>query len=202
MLDSLSMNVRSQRGLAFGLAIAALSVCACGGDSATTPSTVPSGSGEIKLVAVVTNRSGSCPTITFKLGGISVRTTSTTTFKLPCEAVINGAAIEAAGPGMSGGALLSRAVESDGDAWANPDFEATGPVDSVSSVEDCVKTDGRSVSVLGLRFAASSFTRFDGLAGGCVGLTSGIRIQAKGSLSNPPSAPVLPARATEVELRP
>ena len=180
------------------IALACLGLSACGGDNPVPTS--PSGSlddNRVKLEAVVTNRSGSCPNSTFRLGAIEVRTTSDTNFGLPCAQVLTGTPVEAVGPVITDGVLIAREVQRDDDALGDAEFEVRGPIASLSSSNDCTSTDGRSVSVLGLRFFAGSFfTRFMELPTGCAGLTSGLLLRAKGAL--PPAQPL---RAAEVERR-
>ena len=91
----------SNTGLSCVIAVL-VAVSACSDDegvlSSTSPTRVSSGGGHrIKLEAVVSDRSGACPALTFRLGGISVATTQNTDFETPCEQVVNGAAIEAQG---------------------------------------------------------------------------------------------------------
>ena len=187
--------------------IAALAVVsACSDDegvlSSTSPTRVSSGSGggnRITLEAVVSDRSGACPALTFRLGGISVATTLNTNFETPCDQVVNGAAIEVHGPAMTNGALVAREVGAEADARRQPEFEADGPVDQLSSASDCTNAAGRGVNVLGLGFAVGSFTRIQEIRNGCEGLTVGTLVLARGRLTNPPSRPSLPLRAMEIE---
>jgi len=171
---------------------------ACGGTTALP--TGPSGSSDenrVKLEAVVTNRSGSCPNLSFRLGAIGVRTTSDTSFVLPCAQVVNAAGVEADGVAVTDGFLIAREVKADPDALGDAEFEAKGPIASLSGSDDCTSTTGRSITVLGFRFfAGTSFTRFEEVPTGCAGLTSGMLIRAKGHLP-----PALPLRANEVERR-
>ena len=170
--------------------------------SSTSPSRVSSGSGggnRITLEAIVSDRSGACPALTFRLGGISVATTQNTDFEMPCEQVVNGAAIEAQGPAMTNGALVAREIGAEADARREPDFEAEGPVEQLSSASDCTNASGRGVNVLGLGFAIGTFTRIEDIRNDCEGLTVGTRVRARGRLTNPPSGPSLPLRAMEIE---
>ena len=202
MVRALSASMKS---LAVWLSFVALGCCGCNeaSDLSTSPSRGSSGSdgsNRVKLEGVVSDRSGSCPAITFRLGGIAVQTSAATDFELACDRVVNGAAIEVHGPAMNGGTLPAREVEAEEDARGEPEFEAEGAIESLSSAGDCTSTAGRSVTVLGLRFSAGSFTRFREIAG-CEGLAVGLQIRARGPLSNPPSAPIVPPRASEVERR-
>jgi hypothetical protein len=170
--------------------------------SSTSPTRVSSGSGganRITLEAVVSDRSGSCPTLTFKLGGISVATTQNTDFETPCDQVVNGAAIEVHGPAMTNGTLIAREAAAEADARREPGFEAEGPVDQLSSANDCTNASGRGVNVLGLGFAIGSFTRIQEIRNGCEGLTVGTSVRARGRLTNPPSSPSSSLRAMEIE---
>ena len=180
-------------------------VSACSDDegvvSSTGPTRVSSGSGggnRITLEAVVSDRSGSCPALTFRLGGIPVATTQSTDFETPCDQVVNGAAIEARGPAMTNGTLVAREVAAEADARREPRFEAEGPVAQLSSANDCTNASGRGVNVLGLGFAIGTFTRIEEIRNGCEGLTVGTPVRARGRLTNPPSSPSV-LRAMEIE---
>jgi uncharacterized protein DUF5666 len=197
---SYALSIHACSKIAVGvLIIASLGAAACNGDSA--PLTGPSGgssqgSDRVKLEAVVTDRAGSCPTLRFRLGGIRVETNANTDFKLSCDRIVNDRSIEAQGARLSGDVLMAREVETDDDARLEPEFEAEGPIDSLSAGDDCSRPSGRSVIALGLRFAAGTFTRFRDISAGCVGLTAGMRIRAKGPLDNP-----FALQANEVERR-
>jgi Domain of unknown function (DUF5666) len=188
--------------------IAALAVVsACSDDEgvlSTGPTGVSSGGGSgsgnrITLAAVVSDRSGACPTLRFRLGGIPVGTTENTDFELACAQVVNGAAIEVHGAAMNNGALVAREVEAEADARREPDFEAEGPVEQISTASDCTNASGRGVNVLGLGFAIGSFTQIREIPNGCEGVTTGTQVRVKGRLTNPPAAPALPLRANELE---
>jgi hypothetical protein len=180
-----------------------VSACSDEGVLSTGPSSLSSGNGggdnRLKFQSVVTDRSGSCPTIRFNLGGINVETTADTDFEIPCDRVMNGAAIEVDGAGIVGGVLVAREVEQEDEALRETRFEAEGPVASVSSAGDCTDASGRQITVLGLRFAVGDFTRVRDISNGCAGLTVGTRVRVRGVLSNTPSIPMLPLRATELE---
>jgi hypothetical protein len=185
-----------------GLSLTALALCGCGADS--NPTTGPTAIGStsanrVALEAMVSNRSGSCPNLTFRLGGITVQTVAITQFDLSCDRIVNGAAVNADGPSLAGN-LLARRIGPEADALVDPQFQAEGPLESASSPGDCRTTGGRDLAVAGLRFIADNSTRFQEIAG-CESLALGTRIRAKGPLINPPLSPVLPLRATEVERR-
>ena len=197
-----SMSVPPRQAVVLALSVTPLALCGCGGDSnsTTSPSLVGTSANQVHLEAVVTNRSGSCPNLTFRLGGVPVQTVAGTQFTLSCNSIVNGAAVKAEGPGMSGGALLARQVELEADAFGDPQFEAEGALESASSPGDCRTTGGRDLSIMGLRFIADNSTRFQELAG-CESLIAGMQVRARGPLINPPLSPVLPVRATAVERR-
>jgi len=203
MHHRLSMPVPRRHVRALGLSLTMLALCGCGADS--NPTTGPTAIGSssttrVALEALVTNRSGSCPNLTFKLGGITVQTVAITQFDLSCDRVVNGAAVKASGPSLGGGGLLAGKIEPEAEALVDPQFAAEGPVESASSPGDCRTTGGRDLAVTGLRFIADNSTRFHDIAG-CESLALGTAIRAKGPLINPPLSPVLPVRATEVERR-
>jgi hypothetical protein len=183
-------------------ALAVVSACSDEeGGLSTSPTSVSSGSGanRITLEAVVSDRSGACPTLRFRLGGVSVGTTENTDFELACAQVVDGAAIEVHGTAMTNGTLVAREVGAETDARREPGFEAEGPVEQLSSASDCTNPSGRGVNVLGLGFAVGSFTRFQEIANGCEGVTVGRRVRARGRMTNPPVSPGLPLRANEME---
>jgi hypothetical protein len=183
-------------------AVAVVSACSDEeGGLSTSPTSVSSGSGAngITLEAVVSNRSGACPTLRFRLGGLSVETTENTDFELACAQVVDGAAIEVHGTAMTNGTLVAREIEAEADARREPRFEAEGPVEQVSSASDCTNASGRGVNVLGLGFAIGSFTRFQEIDNGCEGVTVGTPVRARGRMTNPPVSPGLPLRASELD---
>ncbi|MGH9254234.1 MAG: DUF5666 domain-containing protein [Vicinamibacterales bacterium] len=139
----------------------------------------------MKLEAVVSDRAGSCPALRFRVGGIRVETNTGTNFELLCEQIVNGRGVEVEGARLSGDVVVAREVEADEDGPAEPQFEAEGPIESVSSAGDCSTVSGRHVIVLGLRFAAGTFTRFREIPSGCAGLAVGMPIRARGRLDNP-----------------
>jgi hypothetical protein len=199
----LSMPVPPRHGIVAGLTLTALVVCGCGSDSnpTTGPTAIGSNSANrVTLEAMVTNRSGSCPNLTFRLGGITVQTVAITQFDLSCDRIVNGAAVKASGPSISGSGLLAGKIEPEAEALADPQFAAEGPLESASSPADCRTTGGRDLAVTGLRFIADNSTRFHEIAG-CESLALGTPVRAKGPLINPPLSPVLPVRATDVERR-
>ena len=201
MRHLLSMPVRPRRVL--GLSLTALALCGCGADSnpTTGPTAIGSNStNRVTLEAMVTNRSGSCPNLTFRLGGMTVQTVAITQFDFSCDRIVNGATVKADGPAMTGSSLLARKIEPEADALVDPQFAAEGPLELASSPGDCRTTSGRDLAVAGLRFIADNATRFQEIAG-CESLALGMPVRARGPLINPPVAPVLPVRATAVERR-
>ena len=182
-----------------GLAAAVLTG-ACG-DSTTGPTTTSGDASRVKLEAMVTGRSGSCPTIRFNLGGIRVETNASTQFVLSCDRIVDGVPVQADATRMIGDVLIAREVETGDESISDPDFEAEGLIETLSSPGDCTSSGGRTVTIAGLSFRASSFTDFQDLANGCSGLAVGTNVRARGPLTNPPAAPGLPLRATRVETR-
>jgi hypothetical protein len=187
----------------FGV-VAALAIVVAGcSDEADIP-TGPSdasgaGSNRIKLRATVNNRSGLCPSIRFRLGGISVETTATTDFGLLCDRITDGTPVEVDGATMTNGVLVARELEANSDGLGQPRFEAEGAILSVSSTADCEREPGRRVNVRGLNFLVGIFSQVKDISNGCEGLTVGDQVKARGPLVNPPSAPLLPPRAAEVD---
>ena len=170
--------------------------------ASTSPTRVSSGSGgtnRITLEAVVSDRSGACPTLTFTLGGVPIATTQNTDFDTPCDQVVNGAAVEVHGASMTNGTLVARQVGAEADARREPEFQAEGPVDQLSSANDCSNASGRGVNVLGLGFAIGSFTRTEEIRDSCENITVGTVIRVRGRLTNPPASPT-PLRAMELEV--
>ena len=163
------------------------------------PSDVPSGGDRIKLEAVVTNRAGTCPSIRFRLGGISVETNATTDFGVLCDLIMDGTPVEVDGSAMTSGVLIARELGSDSGGLGEPTFEAEGSILSVSSASDCTGSTGRRVNVRGLDFLVGIFTHVKDVSNGCDGLSVGARVKAKGPLVNPPAGPLVPPRAAEVD---
>src|SRR5262245_17085543 len=185
---------------ACGCLAAAILTGSCGNDSTTGPSTTTGGDSRLKLEAIVTGRSGSCPSIRFNLGGIRVDTNVSTQFSLSCDRVVDGASVEADATRMTGDALVARQVQTGDESISDPGFEADGLIDALSAaVIDCTAVGGRSVTVQGLSFRVGGFTDFRDVTNGCTGLATGLTVRARGPLTNPPAAPVLPLRATRVE---
>jgi len=176
-------------------------VVACTGDSSpTAPSGGSSGglNDRIKLEAVVANRSGQCPTLTFQLGGITVQTTAATDFELACQQIVDGTLVEVDGPSFSANVLQARQVDTDTDGDVDPGFDVEGPIGALGDASTCTTT-GRQVTMLGFSFVVGSFTAFKDLPAGCGGLMVGDMVRAKGPLTNPPAAPISPLRADELE---
>jgi len=188
---------------AFSVSITTLAVivaaCSDEGGVSTGPSDVPGGSDRIKLEAVVTNRAGSCPSIRFRLGGISVETNATTDFGVLCDRINDGTPVEVDGSAMTGGVLIAREIGSDSGGLGEPKFEAEGSILSVSSASDCTGSAGRRVNVRGLNFLVGIFTHVKDISNGCDGLSVGTRVKVKGPLVNPPAGPLVPPRAAEVD---
>jgi hypothetical protein len=187
----------------FGVVAAlAIGVAACS-DEADVP-TGPSdasgaGSNRIKLRATVSNRSGLCPSIRFRLGGISVETNATTDFEFLCDRVTDGTPVEVDGATMTNGVLVARTLEANSDGLGQPRFEAEGAILSVSSMADCEREPGRRVNVRGLNFFVGIYSQVKDVTNGCEGLAVGGQVKARGPLVNPPSAPLVPPRAAEIE---
>jgi uncharacterized protein DUF5666 len=202
MRSLLSMLVPPRHVIVLGLSVTALAVCGCGGDSnpTTGPSAISNSANRVTLEALVTNRSGSCPNLTFRLGGMTVQTVAITQFDLSCDRIVNGVTVKADGPNMTGSNLLARKIEPEADALVDPQFAAEGPLASASSPSDCRTTAGRDLAIAGLRLIADNATRFQEIAG-CESLALGTLVRARGPLINPPLTPVLPVRATTVERR-
>jgi hypothetical protein len=193
---------RSARFAGVGIAIALVaSACADENPSVTGPSGSSGGGGStrVKLEAVVSARTGTCPAIRFTLGAIRVETNSSTQFEISCDRVVDGAAVEADASRMTGAVLLAREVDRGDESVSDPDFDVEGPIDALSGSGDCTATAGRDVTVLGFAFVAGTFTDFRNIPNDCSGLTVGTTIRARGRLTNPPATPTLPLRATRVE---
>ena len=177
------------------------SACGDGGSDGVGPSAVATGGedGRITLEAIVAERSGTCPTIRFRLGSIIVETTSSTDFETPCERIVNGLGVETHAPLVTGNVLSAREVEADTSAAANLSFQADGPIAILSSADDCAGS-GRDVTVQGLTFRVSPSTDFRNISG-CSALAPGLQVRARGPLANSSGAGIVPLRATRVERR-
>ena len=64
-----------------------------------------------ELEGVVSNRSGTCPSLTFTVQAVTVTTNNATTFEDPCERVVDGRRVEVEGTFQSNGTLLATEVE-------------------------------------------------------------------------------------------
>jgi hypothetical protein len=195
-------SIHSRAALFVATATLAIVVAACSDDGgvSTGPSDVTGrGSDRIKLEAVVTSRAGSCPSIRFRLGGISVETNATTDFGLLCDRVLDGTPVEVDGTAMTSGVLIARELGTDSGGLGEPKFEAEGSILSVSPAGDCASSTGRRVNVRGLTFLVGIYTHVKDVTNGCAGLSVGNQVKAKGPLVNPPAGPLVPPRAAEVD---
>jgi hypothetical protein len=189
----------------WGLTVVAVlgitSACGDSGSDGVGPSAVATGgeNGRITLAATVAERSGTCPTIRFRLGSLIVETTSSTDFETPCDRIVNGRGIEAHAPLITGNVLSAREVEADDSAASNPTFEADGPIAILSSADDCAGS-GRDMTVQGLTFRVSESTDFRSVPG-CSALAAGLMVKARGPLATSSGAGIIPLRATRVERR-
>lgn len=116
-----------ERRWAWGLGLLAmaallLSACSSGGGSVSsgassvTGSSSGTGSGgtgsEAEVQGVVSDKAGTCPTITFKVGGTPVQTSSSTQFEgTSCAALANGNFVEVEGQRLASGTIAAREVE-------------------------------------------------------------------------------------------
>ncbi len=192
--------IHSRAALFVFMATLAIVIAACGDDGGAGPSDVGGGSSDrIKLEAMVTNRTGICPSIRFRLGGISVETNATTDFDVLCDRVVDGTPAEVDGSAMTNGVLIAREIGSDSGGLGEPKFEAEGSILSVSSASDCTGSTGRRVNVRGLNFLVGIFTHVKDVSNGCEGLSVGTLVKANGPLVNPPAGPLVPPRAAEVD---
>lgn len=111
---------------------------------------------------------GSCPGVTFSVGGRAVSASSATSFRRgPCEHLENGTWVEVNGLRQGDGTILADKIEM-------KEREFTGTITSASS--SCptltLKINGSTVNTYG-------WTRFDKLA--CSGFVAGLRAEVKGT---------------------
>ena len=66
-----------------------------------------------ELKGTVSNVTGACPTLTFRVNGTTVRTNGATKFELTCSRVANGTRIEVKGARQGDGTILATEVELD-----------------------------------------------------------------------------------------
>jgi Domain of unknown function (DUF5666) len=67
---------------------------------------------EAELNGVLTLKSGPCPSITFKVGSVSVGTTGSTAFKnVTCATLANNDQVEVEGTRRADGSVLAKKVE-------------------------------------------------------------------------------------------
>jgi hypothetical protein len=193
----MTTSSRGSAGEIFRVAVAidALLTTGCtdSGSDGVGPSAVATGgeSGRIKLEATFSERSGACPAIRFRLGSIVVETTAETDFEIPCAQIVNGAAIEAQAPLVTGNVLTAREVEADASAAGDSNFEAEGPIAMLSGSDGCAGA-GRTVTIQGLSFRVQESADFREISG-CSALAAGIVVRARGPLATPSGAPNYPA---------
>jgi|SRR5687767_1830574 len=187
------------RDAALMTVLVAAIACTDSGSDGVGPSAVATGgeNARIKLEATVTERSGTCPAIRFRLGSIIVETTASTDFETPCAQVLNGLSIEAHAPLVTGNQLSAREVEADPSAASNPNFEAEGPIAILSSPDDC-GSNGRDVTIQGLFFRVAQSADFREISG-CSALAVGMMVRARGPLTTSSGGAIIPLRATRVE---
>lgn len=183
--------------------IAALVIGGCtdSGSDGVGPSAVASGgeNARIKLEATVSERTGTCPAIRFRLGSIVVETTANTDFEMACAQIVNGTPIEAQAPIVTGNMLTAREVDDDAAAAADPNFEAEGLIAMLSGSDDCAGA-GRDVTVQGLTFRVAQSADFRDISG-CTALVAGMKVRARGPLATLSGGAIIPLRATRVERR-
>ena len=190
------------RSIAVVTALVVTAACGDSGSDGVGPSAVATGGSDarITLQASVVDRSGTCPTIRFRLGSIVVETTSNTNFETPCAQIGNGMGIETHAPLVTGNVLSAVEVEADSSAATNTSFDADGPIAVLSSADDCGGI-GREVTIQGLTFRVSSSADIRDIAGGCSALAVGMKVRARGPLATASGAGISPLRATRVERR-
>jgi len=111
--------VTSKLGL-FLAAVIAVSCVACSDDSESMSPAGPSGAsgtqtagtGVIEIEGDVSRLAGACPTLTFRLGSQTVRTTSSTIFEhIKCSEVKNGIELEVYGRMQSDNSLTATGIQ-------------------------------------------------------------------------------------------
>jgi hypothetical protein len=143
-------------------------------------------SGNVDVEGVIAGLSGVCPTLTFTVGGRTIRTETTTTFDAaPCSSLRNGDHAEVHGTLQPGGSVLATHVE-----VTLPDDDQVEAEGTVSGLKGSCPTV--TFTLGGKTFTTSTATKFDGVS--CASLTNGITAQAQGTLQS--SGSVL---ASEVE---
>ena len=67
---------------------------------------------EAQLNGAIAGKAGTCPALTFAIGGTSVVTNASTQFKdVSCSALANGLSVEVKGTRQAGGSVLATSVE-------------------------------------------------------------------------------------------
>jgi hypothetical protein len=134
-----------------------------------------------EVAGTVSELSGTCPSVTFKLGTTVVKTSGATTFEDgTCAGISNGAKLEVKGVKQTDGSILASEVELDLDELEGTIAELTGTCPSLTF------TIGTTT------VTTSGSTTFAGVA--CTALANGARVELKGTVSGTTFA------ATKVEL--
>ena len=138
-------------------------------------------SNQTEAEGVVSDLTGRCPNLTFRLNGKTVKTNSATKFdEISCGALANGVRAEVKGITQSDGSILATRVESDDDEdddRQNGEREVEGKISGLTgSCPNLTFTIGSTT------VKTSSGTQFKNVA--CGALANGTEVEADGTLSN------------------
>jgi len=161
--------------------------------STTAPSQAASGPGprpasEVKVEGIAAGLGGTCPNLSFMVGGDRVVTDANTEFKqVACATLRNGARVEVEGSRRSDQALLAREVEQEAPPPGAPAPAPPAPAPPGARIEiEGVITGltgtcpNLSFSVGGRAVGTNSQTDFERIT--CAAIANGIEVEVKGSV--------------------
>lgn len=130
---------------------------------------------EMEAKGTAAGVAGSCPTVAFTIGSVTVDVTSATSFKSgSCALIKNGASVEAKGTkDATTGHLKATEVKVESAQTGGQEFEATGALSSLSGTCPAI-----TFTVNGTPVDATSSTEFKT---SCASLKSGDKVQVKGT---------------------
>lgn len=175
-----------------GLALGCIGQSADPLGSTTAPSQAASGSGsgrtsEVKVEGTVAGLAGSCPNLSFMVGGDRVVTDVNTEFKqVTCAALRIGARVEVEGSRRSDQALLAREVEQEAPPPGAPaPAPAPAPPGAMIEIEGVITgltgtCPNLSFSVGGRAVVTNSQTDFERIT--CAAVANGIEVEVNGSV--------------------
>ncbi len=151
--------------------------------------------GDFEIEGVVTNRSGECLTITFRINDRDVRTDAATVFDdIVCPAVVNGVTVEVHGRAQPDGTFLATRIERDDDDGVDDDDDGDVEIEGLvtNKMNDCPTLSFR-INIFTIRTDAATLYRDIS----CQAVVDGVRVEVHGLIQ--PDGNIL---ATRVERKP